>query len=208
MVALDIDGTLADYHGSFQKFCITYFNMEDTFPYRNEMGAPLPWDGTGEFEDFLCLSKSQYREAKLAYRQGGNKRWLPAYPGAAAMVSDLRSIGAEVWIATTRPWQRLDNIDPDTREWMRRNGIEVDGMLYGDDKYDQLVDHLDHGRVVGVIDDLPVQFETAQKLGLPVMLRENYHNAATGENCVPRGSLSMCGQWLRKQVLDFLERQQ
>lgn len=198
IVVFDIDGTLGDYHGHFYRFCHNYFGWPKT-QYWN-------WDGQGEFEDFLNLTKTQYREAKLAYRQGGNKRWMPCYPESALVVAEARQV-AEVWIATTRPWQRLDNVDPDTREWMRRNRIEVDGLLYGDTKYLQLVETVDRSRIAAVVEDLPEQFAIARSLGLPVILRENHHNA-TGVSLVPRGTLSICGAWALAKAEEWIERHQ
>lgn len=192
IVVCDIDGTLGDYHGHFQWFVSKYWNMpalvSGTTPWGN-------WNGIGEFEEFLGITKQQYREAKLAYRQGGMKRWMPLYPGAKEMIRELRTMGAEVWIATTRPWQRLDNIDPDTRFWLEIHGIEIDGLLYGEDKYRQLCEAVDKERVAAVIDDLPEQYEIASGFGLPVMLRDNYHNSQTGENCLTRGNLAICRHW-------------
>lgn len=166
----DIDGTLGDYHIAFAKFCWRYWDLPD-------FGDA--WDGSGEMEDYLGVTKEQYREAKLAYRQGGNKRWMPVYQGASLLIDAARGKGAEIWIATTRPYNRLDNIDPDTREWMRRNRINFDHMLYGEDKYRQVCERIDPARVVAVLDDLPELYDEAVKLGLPAILRGNTHNVAT-----------------------------
>ncbi len=164
----DIDGTLSDYHGSFARFAWRYWGMK--------VVGYEPWDGTGEFEGYLQITKAQYREAKLAFRQGGNKRWAPVYPGARELSEAVHEAGGEFWVATTRPWQRLDNIDPDTQWWLKRNGIEVDGLLYGDNKYDLLVEAVDKTRIVGVLDDLVDQYHKAWSHGLPAYLRVNDHN--------------------------------
>lgn len=199
IVVFDIDGTLGDYHGHFYRFCHDYFG----WPKENYR----KWDGAGEFEDFLRLTKAEYREAKLAYRQGGTKRWMPVYPGAPEAVRELAEI-SDVWIATTRPWQRLDNIDPDTREWLRRNGMleHISGLLYGDRKYFQLCETVDPGRIAAVVEDLPEQFAIARTLGLPVILRENDHNIyvqGSSTSYVPRGSLDVCRQWAAMRVAEW-----
>lgn len=197
IVVFDIDGTLGDYHGHFTDFCIRYFGRHMS------VGAG-PYDGSVEFEEYLGITKAEYREAKLAYRQGGNKRWMPCYAEAPEIIEDTREI-AEVWICTTRPWQRLDNVDPDTREWMRRNHIEVDGLLYGDTKYEQLVTTVERERIAAVVEDLPEQFAIARSLGLPVILRENHHNAG-GVSLVPRGNLVTCGAWAVAKAEQWIER--
>lgn len=202
IVVFDIDGTLGNYHAHFTFFCGLYFGWDEVIDHTK-------YDGSVDFEDFLGITKAEYREAKLAYRQGGNKRWLPIYPEAASIVEDLAQM-AEIWICTTRPWQRLDNVDPDTREWLRRHRIlpHVSGLLYGDRKYFQLMETVDSRRITAVIEDLPEQVGIAKTLGLPVILRENYHNTAARNGnvtrYVPRGSLVTCRQWAAVQVAEWL----
>lgn len=182
VVALDIDGTLGDHHGHFHEFAERYTDRR--------LGPPI-WDLPGrepnervsypydvEFSDWLGLPKDIYRETKLAYRQGGMKRLMPVHEGASELVANLRSLGAEVWLCTTRPYLRLDNIDPDTREWLRRHDIGYDGLIYGEDKYHRLADIVGPGRVVGVLDDLPEMFEEAEALGLWPVQKVNGHSGA------------------------------
>jgi hypothetical protein len=125
----------------------------------------------------MGVSKSTYRQCKLAYRQGGLKRSMPVYPGASELSRNLRKAGAEVWICTTRPYLRLDNIDPDTRHWLRRNKIQYDAVLWGEHKYRDLVKSVGIGRVVAVLDDLPEMAEQAASLGINnVYLRDQPYN--------------------------------
>lgn len=160
VVALDIDGTLGDYHSNFLEFADRYFGT--TFPKAKlNPGLPL-WE-------WMEISQRDYRDAKLAYRQGGWKRWMPAYPEAGPMTAFLReSLGAEVWLCTTRPYLRLDNVDPDTREWLRRNEIQYDALLFDPaheadgTKYDELARQAG-SRVAAIVDDLPEMIEAARR---------------------------------------------
>ena len=96
IVAVDIDGTLAEYHLTLQRFACDYWDI------------PQPvatWGGLGNFEDHLGITQAQYREAKLAYRQGGYKRMAPAYPFAIQFMNWLNQLDVELWITTTRPWK-------------------------------------------------------------------------------------------------------
>lgn len=195
VVCFDIDGTLGDYHTHFTEFCDKYFNLN-----RPQMA---PFNGSCDFENWLGLTRIEYREAKLAYRQGGTKRWMPIFPGAAEAVRTVQDAGAEVWIATTRPWQRLDNIDPDTREWLRRNQLHYDGLLYGDDKFNQLCETVDPSRVVAVIEDLPGMFDLGTKLGLPVMQVWRPHNDSPGARRDPSGMLPDCVLWAVNNVKNW-----
>lgn len=150
IVAVDIDGTLGDYHGHLHRFLEDYFNLV--------VPPTVRYDGSLSYRDWATsvfgVTVREFREAKLAYRQGGMKRSMPVYPGAAPLCHGVREAGAELWITTTRPYLRLDNIDPDTREWLHRNHIDFDGLLFDEAKYAALATRVDPERVVAVVDDL------------------------------------------------------
>jgi hypothetical protein len=178
VVALDIDGTMADYHAHFLNFLGTYLGVSEEWWYG--------YDGSTELSDFLQLDKRTYRDAKLAFRSGGFKRWMPAYPGINDVMEVVEAYDVELWITTTRPWMRLDNIDPDTREWLRRNGISYSGLLFHEDKYEILMETVGLERVVFAFDDQWLQVQQAQALGIPAYLRRTEWNRA-----LPLGPLQL-----------------
>lgn len=169
VVAIDIDGTLAEYHEHLLSFFDKYF------------GRPMPrgWEGDGEWEHWLDLSRQDYQAAKLAFRQGGHKRWMPIRRFAREMCETIKLTGAEVWITTTRPYLRLDSVDPDTREWLNRHGIVYDHMMYDEYKYMELSKQVGTERVVAIVDDLPEQWAQAQTMfgqTVPILVNRP-HNA-------------------------------
>jgi 5'' nucleotidase, deoxy (Pyrimidine), cytosolic type C protein (NT5C). len=170
VVAVDIDGTIGDYYEHFRWFAELYLQKPVTIDWE--------YSDSAEFSEALNIDKAVYRQIKLAYRQGGMKRSLPVFPGAGHTIRTLREKhGVQVWIATTRPWQRLDNIDPDTQFWLKRNIGRVDGVIYGEDKYLDLMDIVGANRIIGVVDDLPENVVAAQSLGMRAMLKAGNHNA-------------------------------
>jgi hypothetical protein len=174
VVALDIDGTLGDFHSHFLWFAAHWLGKP--MPYATDINPGL------RLHKFMGVTLREYRECKLAFRQGGVKRWMPCYEGASELVTALRRAGAEVWICTTRPYLRLDSIDPDTREWLRRNKMKYDAILYGDDKYRELWRQAGP-RVAGVLEDLPELWKEARMLfpGALVCLREQPYNRMMGD---------------------------
>jgi hypothetical protein len=198
VVALDIDGTLGDYHGNFVEFARRYFGRSPREWETDNPGMPM-WEWMG-------IQQHEYREAKLAYRQGGWKRWMPCYPGAAELTRSIRSAGAEVWLCTTRPYLRLDNVDPDTREWLRRNGINYDAVLFDrlDSKGSKYVElYAQAGsRVACIVDDLPEMVEEAARIWYAdrVILRDQPYNQHFPW---PRRASNMTG--LRGQVLQEIK---
>ncbi|UAJ16147.1 phosphatase [Microbacterium phage TinyMiny] len=170
VVGLDVDGTLADYYEHMRWFAELYLQRPVTIDWT--------FANTAEFSDALQLDKKTYRDIKLAYRQGGMKRSIPVMDDRGTMVKAIRAAGIQVWITTTRPWQRLDNIDPDTQFWLNRNVGRVDGVIYGEEKYMDLLDIVGSDRILGIVDDLPENIVSAMSLGLRAALAVGDHNAA------------------------------
>lgn len=168
VVALDIDGTMGDYHGHFLRFAEMWYGRKMPDPSLNTDGVPL--------YKWMSTSKATYRQCKLAYRQGGMKRSMPVDPAASELSRYLRGRGVEVWICTTRPYLRLDNIDPDTRHWLRRNKIQYDGVLYGEHKYRTLAKTVGKDNILFVVDDLPEMILQARDVGLPRFIRTRPYN--------------------------------
>ena len=82
-------------------------------------------------------------------------------------------------MCTTRPYLHLSNIEPDTVHWLKRNRIQYDNILMGENKYRDLVFQYGRDRVVMVVDDLPEMLTQADQLGLPTVLRRQSHNEGT-----------------------------
>lgn len=117
-------------------------------------------------------TREQWTAAKLAYRQGGFKRWQRPFGGTIGFTYPLMRMGAEVWVTTTRPYLSLDTVMADTKEWLARQHIPYDYMIFDDDKYKTLYDQVDPHRVVAVIDDLSVYLKAAARLfGLDVPIQ-------------------------------------
>jgi hypothetical protein len=200
VVALDIDGTLGDYHAHFLWFAELWLGTP--MPPATEVNPGM------RLSEFMGVEHSVYRECKLAYRQGGLKRFMPCYPFARKLTHNIRTAGAQVWICTTRPYLRLDNIDPDTREWLRRNQIEYDAVIWegldGTGKYADLVSQVDIRRIVAACDDLPEQTEAAYDAGLRnVFVRDQPYNRYTGVKGERVTSLEIL--WERLRDIDDCE---
>lgn len=176
VVAVDIDGTLGDYHGHLHEFAAGYLGRG------RDLG--VPYDGSEPHRDWFCrafkVDVRTFRDIKLAYRQGAQKRTMPVFPGAAELCNAIRVTGAELWLTTTRPYLRLDNVDPDTRAWLARQQIFFDHMVYDDKKYPVLAGLVAPERVVAVLDDLPEQYAAAAAVfgpEVPILRRMMYNRA-------------------------------
>lgn len=158
VIAVDIDGTLGDYHSHFLDFAEQYVGRKLSRNYGGNVSFRV-WFNTAN-----GIDTEEYRAIKLAYRQGGLKRSMPVFPGADELLRMIKWHDAELWLTTTRPYLSLDTVIPDTVEWLARNGMtEYDGMLFDEDKYAQLVRRVDPDRIVAVIDDLPDMCDAANE---------------------------------------------
>lgn len=198
---IDIDGTLGFYHQHFLHFASGWLGkrLDDRL-----------YDGSVPLHTWMGVSKTTYRQVKLAYRRGGLKRSMPVDPQAASLVRVLRDTGALVVICTTRPYLQLENIEPDTREWLRRNGIQHDGIISGEHKYRTLASMYGKDRVVGVLDDLPALCAQAEGLGVPWVRIVRPHNGRDtwiGEKGCLVSNLWMAAEILGKQLDEWEARQ-
>lgn len=166
VVALDLDGTLGDYHEHFRAFATMW------------TGREVVWDPSinGSFATQLGMSKATYRKCKLAYRMGGLKRSMPVFEGAAELTRLIRSRGVMVIACTTRPYLQMTTIDGDTRHWVRRSRLQVDGIIYGEHKYRDLVKGVGKERIICALEDDLSQIKVANSLGLQTIMRVNEAN--------------------------------
>ena len=208
IVAIDIDGTLGNYHAHLARFAEAYMGMNP-----GESARYQKYHGAEKFSEWFCrewqVDITTFRQIKLAYRQGAQKRSMPPYTGCTLLVSALRSAGAEVWLTTTRPYLRLDNVDPDTRFWLAKHAIEYDGILYDEDKYKILAERVAPERVVAVLDDLPEQYDAAVDVfgkGVPI-LRHTIYNRDVRRATSITGLDEAC-QVIRPRIDEWKEQHQ
>lgn len=177
VVGIDIDGTLGQYHAHFWDFLRMYLAVPCPDP------TPI-YDGRESFREWgmrnYGIDERTWYDIKLAWRQGAGKRLMPIRRGAASFVRSIRDLASEpeIWITTTRPYNRLDNVDPDSREWLRRHDVPFDHLLYDDDKYVTLSERVDPERVVAVLDDLPdMCLAAAVAFGpnVPILMRTDFN---------------------------------
>ncbi|HVI80784.1 MAG TPA: hypothetical protein VM715_22055, partial [Candidatus Acidoferrum sp.] len=158
------------------------------------------------FIDFFGTNEAVWRDIKLAYRQGGMKRTMPSRGFGRMLSWACRQAGAEVWVTTTRPYLRLDNIDPDTRFWLDREGVVYDGLIYDENKYTHLASLVGRERVVAVLEDLPEQFDDAKRLfgaSVPILYRDHHNRCAWPS--IPPSQIAHSGEVARQLIVNRIK---
>jgi hypothetical protein len=202
VVAIDIDGTLADYHDHFLHFAVNWLGTG----YHKPRGQ-LAYDGSEPHREWFTrtmqVDATTFRTIKLAFRQGGMKRTMPIFRESVETVRYFRQLGAEVWLTTTRPWERFDRVDPDTRHWLNEHDIEFDGLIYDDDKMNALAVRVDPDRVVAVVDDLAEVLDEAHQLfdNATTILRHTIHNRAV--HWPREGYMGAIRLWVEESITNW-----
>lgn len=201
IVAVDVDGTLGDYHGHFLNFAAGWLD-QGLDPLLK--GSLNRYNGLYPFsmycKELFNIDLKTYRDIKLAYRQGGMKRTMPIFPAAKPLVDAVNAEGAELWLTTTRPYLSLDNVVPDTMAWCARHQIDYFGMLFDDDKYKTLAERVDPKRVVAIFDDLPEMYDAARERffsHVPILVEGRYN---FGVKCALSAPLELCVDLARKRI--------
>jgi uncharacterized HAD superfamily protein len=101
---------------------------------------------------------------------------------------------------------RLDNMDPDTREWLRRNEVPYKGLLYDENKYDRLCEAIDKERVVLVLEDQLDQCNAAKRAGLPVVMMGSNWNRYNWRGHIIAQDFERAGWILSKRVTEWREQ--
>lgn len=173
VAAFDLDGSLGDYHGGLFDFAEEWLGTEPGFAHH----LRCTYDGSMKIARAMGITDEVYRQMKLAYRQGGGKRMMDPFEGALDLVRCAYSAGMEVWITTTRPYNRFDSTDPDTRHWLERHGFPWHHIIYDDDKYHRLAEQVDVDRIVMVFEDQEDQLSQAGGLKMPTCLMRTTYNS-------------------------------
>lgn len=179
IVAIDIDGTMGEYHKHFVRFALGYMGRSPTLAD----SVAEKYQGHESMSIWFCeefqTDIRTYRDIKLAYRQGAQKRNMPVRSWASELTHHLME-RAEIWLTTTRPYLRLDGVDPDTRFWLHTNAIYYDHLLYHEEKYSVLANRVSPKRVVAVVDDLAEELVKAgANFGIEVsIMYRSVHNMA------------------------------
>lgn len=202
VVAIDMDGTMADYHQHFYDYSCRFLGIPTRPNLRCDYEGDIPFK-TWWMAEFM-QSSDTWHDVKLAYRQGAMKRSQPPIEPTydlAAWTRAITGLGVELWITTTRPYLSLDRVDRDTRFWLDHRGIIYDGLLYDDDKYAVLADRVGAERVIAVLDDLPEMYDAAQIWfgdRAPILRRNSYNTKVTRPNVTSR--LSEAYAMIRERV--------
>ena len=168
VIAIDIDGVLADYPDYF----IEWYNLDH---------------GT-RYEDLHNMRRNigvdKYEDAKDEYRQSGVKRWMWPMPDASSFTKKIKELGLDIVLLSSRPYKTYSRIFADTLYWLNNNDIKYDTILWDEEKDLKLVKMIPKVKVV-IEDDIKYADDISQ-LDVPVILLNSTYNTGFGNEKIIR----------------------
>ena len=172
VVAVDIDGVLADYPRSFLEFI------------NQELGTAYTIDQVTSYDIYSCLGipPEVGLSIKNKYRETGQKRFIPVLPGAREFLQRLKAAGYTIVLITARPYEQYSRIYADTLEWLARNDLPYDYLVFHEKKEEYLIDMVGKDAIRFFVDDVAGNANSVSKLGIPCYLITRPYNIEANLN--------------------------
>lgn len=166
---VDIDGVLCDYRKTWHDFLISR-----GVGVVNNISVDL----SGALSD-----PSQYRFLKEDFRREGWKTKMNAFENASIFTETLSSFGLKVVIVTARPMHEHMRIYYDTVDWLEKNGIFYDHLVFEEKKREWASANLNKIRFC--VEDDPLQAQKMSTWGMKVFLVDQpYNKNVDNENII------------------------
>ena len=135
---LDIDGVLNDYPECWLNFLKARLSSDSRNTYvlkdLNRAKNNIPYQ--------------VYKDLKWEYRESGYKEDIISTPNASKVTGNLRAMGYHICIITSRPVKQHPSLFKQTVNWLNKNNIRYDDLIFDEDKHISILKrypHLDFG---------------------------------------------------------------
>jgi len=132
ILAVDIDGVIADYVDGYERFLI-----EDNWPLSN-----IPDHSSYNLAEVYGIPKDIEEEAKRKFQEFGGFKWLSVFDDSRECLEWARELGYKIVLVSARPYLEIRRIYSDTLFWLENNGIPYDAIFWGKDKADIIFSNL------------------------------------------------------------------
>ncbi len=174
IAGIDIDGVLADYPHYFLRYvrknAKTDLKVEDLNDYNlyQELGLPIE------------LTK----QLKHDFRQSGQLANVPLIPGAKKMLDSLHKNGYNIVLLSARPYKQYKRIFADTKEWLDKNNLYHDAIIWGEDKCSKLIREFGRDSVEFFIEDNLGNANDIARISKVYLYNMSYNQGETKGNVI------------------------
>jgi len=180
VVGVDIDGVLAAYPEHFLDFINrevgTDLKVEDLTEYNVYEALELPYDMT--------------KRLKAKFRETGEKRHIPVLDGAKEFLESLKNNDYKIVLLSARPYKKYKRIFADTQEWLEKNELIHDAILWDEDKCNRLIREFGHDNVEFFVEDNRNNALDISKTADVYLINRPYNQGETTGNIVRVDSLN------------------
>jgi len=164
--AIDLDGVLVDY----PKCWIDFINAETKNKFKSL------------YEAKEILIYNDYKRIKKKYRTCEVKATLPIKTNALEFITALKKDDFKIILLTSRPYRQYREIWKDTTIWLRNNGIDIDGIIWDEEKHWAVLREFPYIRFM-VEDNAEIANQVA-RVGYKVYVVDNeYNHQPLEKNC-------------------------
>lgn len=172
IVGVDIDGVLADYYYDYPRFVEEFLGDSQMIDIS---GSEFPHSDVNKF--FTGYDKEQLMKCKDAYRQSERKANMPVCEYAKEFLGELKARGYRIVLLTARPIDKYQMILANTIEWLEKNELPYDCVLWGEKKEERLIEEFgDTGMIKFFVDDIAKNANAIADLGIPCYLLNKKYN--------------------------------
>jgi len=174
VVGVDIDGVLAKYPEHFLDFV------------NRKMGTDYSVESLTDYDIYeaLDLPENVTKELKDKFRQSGEKRFIPVLNGAKKFLKDLKKNGYQIVLLSARPYKKYRRIFADTKEWLKKNNLVHDAILWDEDKCARLIKEFGTDKVKFFVEDNLENANDVADLSKVYLLNKSYNTGKTKGNIV------------------------
>lgn len=147
-VLVDIDNVLADYMAGFLVWAHTQGHIQTKNFHRLRLVRPAYLDA-----QTMDIDEGLYTMMKHEFRVSQQHRLLPLMPGAKEFMSEVRCLGVQIILLTSRPIHRYPNLYGDTLHWLKLRNLPYDFIWWAQDKGAEAVERLPANSIMFAVDD-------------------------------------------------------
>ena len=168
-IIVDCDNVLCDYVGGLLDYIRE--RRPDLSGMCDVLGRTRQWISYSTLE----ISEKEWNNLIHRFRIDGRKRTLPLMPHAKEFLDQIKKLGLQIIMLTSRPVIQYPNIESDTREWIENNQLPIDRIWWAEQKANYVISKEVLKYIKVFIDDDVSQIKAFRKLGIPtVQIQHNF----------------------------------